>query len=112
LKQKIIKERLTIDDLVIPVDVYKELRMDVRFALLKDKVTVRLPTFFNKGQIKSNLNNAEKWVKALINKNPSIRNRFKIKDYNSGDILEINGEKFTLELFGTTKRKHYSYLFI
>ena len=93
--------------MVIPVDVYRELRMDVRFSLLKDKVIVRLPAFFNKGQIKSNLNKAETWVRSLVNKNPSIRNRFTIKDYISGDNLEINGKKFRIEII-KTYNKNYS----
>lgn len=102
LKQKIIKDSLTIDDIVIPVDVYKEMRMDVRFALRADKIILRLPIFCSKKDIKTNIDKAESWVKALIIKNPSIRDRFKIREYKNGNSLSINGKEFIFDISRTS----------
>lgn len=98
---------IKIDDILIPLYIFKENRLDVRIALLKDKVTLRLPFFYTKKQTGKNIEWTKEWVTKRINKNPKLKNRFKIKEYNSGDKLDINGKSFELKI-NYLERKSFS----
>lgn len=95
---KIINSSINIDGIIIPVEVFKELRMDVRTVMRKDKIIIRLPIYYSKSDIKNTLKNAEKWVHSNFKKNDSLKMNYILKEFQSGDQLNINGETFILDI--------------
>ncbi len=104
--QKIIKE-IKFDNLHIPIHIYREMRMDVRISILKDKVTLRLPLFMTNKQIKKNISWAKSWLERRFEENPEIKKRFEIKTYKSEDTLLINNKSFSLKI-NEEKRNNFS----
>ncbi|MGE5355329.1 MAG: M48 family metallopeptidase [Deltaproteobacteria bacterium] len=98
MKSKIINSTLKVDEILVPVEVYREFRMDVRTAIKLDKVIIRLPLHYGNADIKKTIRYAEDWVKVHFQKNTALKNRFIIKEHNNGDELLINGVKFILEI--------------
>lgn len=98
MRTKIINSSIKVDDILIPVEVFREFRVDVRTAMKYDKVIIRLPLYYGNAEIKKTLRHAEDWIKAHFNKNAGLKNRFISKEYKSGDELLINGVKFTLDI--------------
>jgi predicted metal-dependent hydrolase len=98
LRTKIINSSIKVDDIVIPVEVFKEFRMDVRTVIRQNKMIIRLPVYYGSTEIKKSIKNAEEWVKGHIDKNAALKKRFEIKEYKSSDELMINGVKFILEI--------------
>ena len=76
---KIINSSINIDGIIIPVEVFKELRMDVRTVMRKDKIIIRLPIYYGKSDIKNTLKNAEKWVHSNFKKNDSLKINYILK---------------------------------
>ena len=95
--KKTIKE-INYDNLHIPVHIYKEMRMDVRISILRDKVTLRLPLFMTNKQINKNISWAKSWIQRRFKENPEIKKRFEIKTYKSENILLINERSFLLKI--------------
>ncbi|MBK7096120.1 MAG: M48 family metallopeptidase [Saprospiraceae bacterium] len=98
MRTKIINSSIKVDDIVIPVEVFKEFRMDVRTVIRQNKMIIRLPIYYGSAEIKKSIKNAEEWVKGHIDNNAALKKRFEIKEYKSSDELFINGVKFILEL--------------
>ncbi len=95
---KKIRRIIKIDNAQIPIDIIREMRLDVRLSLVRDKAIMRIPIFFTKSEINKNLKWAESWIHKRINKEDNIKKRFLVKQYNSGDTLKINDNTFTLDI--------------
>ena len=106
MKSKKISSTIVVDNLIIPIEVFREFRMDVRYALLKDKIIIRLPLYYGSKDMKKSINRAEVWVKSHFDRNSAIKNRFIIKEYKSGQELLINEERIVLELHDTNNRNY------
>jgi len=104
---KILIEVIKYDNMHIPLHIYKEMRMDVRISILKDKVTLRLPAFYNNKLIKKNIKWAKEWLNRRLNENPELKERFLIQEYNDGHELLINGKKFNLKII-SEKRNNFT----
>ena len=98
MRSKKFFKNIEYDDVFIPVHIYKEMRMDVRIAILKDKAILRLPIYYSKKQFDKNFTWAENWIKNNLNKNVQLKHRFILKEYNSNQRLQINGKEFLLEI--------------
>lgn len=86
------------EDIFIPIHIYKEMRMDVRIAILKDKAILRVPIYYSKKQFDKNFIWAENWIKNHLKNNDKLKQRFILKEYNSNHRLHINGKVFVLEI--------------
>ena len=98
---------LKYDDIIVPIVIYKEMRMDVRVAIVKDKAIIRIPLFYSKKQMDQNHEWAKEWIINHLRNNKKTRDRFIVKRYFSGDELKINEKTFILEINLTTN-KNYS----
>ncbi len=98
---------LKYDNIIVPIDIYKEMRMDVRVSIVKDKAIIRVPLFYTKKQMDKNHEWAKEWILNHLKNNKKTRDRFIVKRYFSGDELKINEKTFILEINLTTN-KNYS----
>lgn len=83
---------------IFPTDIHTELRMDTKYAIRKDKVIIRVPNFFSKHQITKTINQVEGWIKTIIENKTFNAERFILKEYKTGKILQVNGKEFILEI--------------
>ncbi len=95
------------EDIIIPVNLYKEMRLDERIGLLKNKAIIRVPLFYTNAQVNKAYLRAEKWIIKHLENNPKTKERFRVKKYKSGDELKINNHIFILDL-QYTKNNNYS----
>ncbi len=95
---KKIRRIIKIDDAQIPIDIIREMRLDVRLSLLRDKAIMRIPIFFTKWDVNKNLKWAESWIHKKMSKEEKLKKRFLLKEYHSGDTLEVNDSIFTLNI--------------
>ena len=66
MKKLISNVELYIGDYLFQTEIIKELRFDTRFSITKEKLIIRLPSFFSKSQTNNNIESAKKWVSAQI----------------------------------------------
>lgn len=95
---KIISSQVNIEGLVIPIDIFREFRIDVRMTMRHDKIIVRIPLHYGKSEINRTIEQAKEWVRSHFNKNSNLKSRYYIKEFKSGDELVINGTTFKLEI--------------
>lgn len=98
MRTKIINSQVNIEGVVIPIEVFREFRIDVRMAMRHDKIIVRIPLHYGKSDLKKTIEQAKEWVKVHFNKNSNLKSRYEIKEYKSGEELVINGTTFKIEI--------------
>lgn len=98
MRSKKFFKNIEYDNVFVPVHIYKEMRMDVRIAILKDKAILRFPLFYSKKQFDKNFEWAKKWIIKHLDKNTNLKQRFILKEYKSRQSLLINGKEFLLEI--------------
>ena len=87
-----------IDGHAIPVKLYMERRMNVRFSVGSDALIIRVPSVMPRTQILSELKRLQAWAKKNFDKHPEIKKRFIRDGYQSGDILIVGGRQYQIEL--------------
>ncbi len=97
-----------IDGQLIPFLLHKEWRQSVRFALGKKGVLIRMPKYYTKIQVNSELQKAIDWVASLKLKKPSILDRYLSRRYQSGDLVEIHGKTYSMDLEDVRGDQKYS----
>ncbi len=95
--KKIITE-IIYDNVLIPIHIYKEMRMDTRISILKNKAILRVPMFMTNKQINQSIAWAKSWIKRRFKENPEMQKRFEIKTYNQENTLLINNKSFSLKI--------------
>lgn len=98
MRTKIINSQVNIEGVVIPIEVFREFRIDVRMAMRHDKIIVRIPLHYGKSDLKRTIEQAKEWVKVHFNKNSNLKSRYEIKEYKSGEEFVINGTTFKIEI--------------
>ncbi|MEZ4906399.1 MAG: M48 family metallopeptidase [Saprospiraceae bacterium] len=98
MKKYKINKNLKIDDFIIPTEIIKEFRFDTRYSITKSKLIIRIPLYYNNMQTENNIDKAKKWASSILLSDKEKYLRFIPKKYHSGQILEINGKKFKLNL--------------
>ncbi len=89
-------EDILIDDVRIPVKVIVETRMSHRFSIARKSAIVRLPIWYPAGQKKKTITQFKAWVLEHYHTAPYNFDRFRIKDYKTGDTIEVVGVPYTL----------------
>ena len=108
MAKKVIHLEYEIDGQPIPFLLYKEWRNSVRFALGKKGVLVRVPKYYIQSQIKNEIQRAIDWVSALKLKRPNMLDMYLSKRYQSGDLVEIAGKRYILDIENVIGVQKYS----
>jgi len=95
------------DNIIVPVEIHKENRLDIRVSIVKEKATIKIPFFHTNNKIEKDFQWAKDWIIKNIEQNPSIKNRFIIKEYNTGDKLIINDSTFSLNLIKSNNINYF-----
>jgi predicted metal-dependent hydrolase len=98
LRTKIINSHVNIEGVIIPMEVYREFRIDVRMVMKRDKLIIRIPLHYGKSDINRTIEQTKDWVKTHFNKNSNLKIRYDIKEHKNGDSILINGVEFILEI--------------
>lgn len=102
------KYRATIhpQGLELPVDITLERRRDTRFGMTGRRVTLRLPTGVTAEAIRQQLSALEVWVCKVFEEKPALKEAFTEKVYHTGDVLEIGGRMYVLQVKIETRATH------
>jgi len=95
---KVSQELWRIDNLEIPVRIYWERRWDNRVSIAKDAVHLRLPVVNQFSPIDSSKRWATNWLHQQFKKDPSLKERFIIKPYETGQIIKTHFHSYRLVL--------------
>jgi len=97
---KVQKYKATIhpQGLELPVDITLERRQDTRFGMTGRRVTLRLPTGVTADAIRQQLSALEVWVCKVFEEKPALKEAFSEKIYRSGDVLEVGGRRYILQV--------------
>ena len=103
---KATKLYVEVEDVQLPVYLYKERRNDVRASIGRKRITLRVPLFF----ASSDLNTYMEWLKSKVveqfSTNQATKERFLGKGYSTGDILQVGERKYTLEINLEERKTH------
>ncbi len=104
----IIEERqIEINEVKIPVLIYRERRRGVRFSIVKDGiVNVRLPILLTPDQEREQFERLNVWLSGVFNKKNEVKKRFQKRVYQSGDILTVGKRSYGVELSVTERNTH------
>ena len=84
--------------LELPVDITLERRRDTRFGMTGRRVTLRLPTGVTADAIRQQLTALEVWVCKVFEEKPALKDAYTEKVYRTGDVLEVGGRRYTLQV--------------
>lgn len=97
-----------IDGQPVPFLLHREWRKSVRFALGKKGVLIRLPKYYTKGQVIAEVQRAVDWAASLKVDKPAILERYLAKRYQTGDLVEIYGHRYTIDIKEVESDQKYS----
>lgn len=97
-----------IDGQPIPFLVYREWRQNTRYALGKKGVLIRVPKYFTKSMLRQELEKAVEWVASLKIDRPGILDRYLSKIYQTGDLVEIWGKTYVIDIEEAAEDQKYS----
>lgn len=96
---KIIEKELIIADSVsIPLQVYQEKRVSWRISLGRSGAILRLPMYFSKSETNEKIAWGIDWVSQQIDLKPNLKTLFTHKHFNTGDTIQLIGQKYTLHI--------------
>lgn len=97
---------LRVDDLDIPVKIYKERRRSIRASLGKHHAILRLPSFLTKKEEQAQIDRFYLWLKDKVLIEDRFRQRFESKHYNSGYTFELYDQRYTLSVHKSSNKNH------
>ncbi|MEY4905851.1 MAG: hypothetical protein RLZZ292_3666 [Bacteroidota bacterium] len=101
------KVTLQINDAPFPVEIHREVRNNVRAAMGKNCVHLRVPYLFNEAQINEYLNTwLTNWLKDKVLSNEKIKNRYAGQGYKDADTLQVGKKSYFLKIIFTDKKTH------
>jgi predicted metal-dependent hydrolase len=89
---------LEIQDKKIPIQLFRERRRSVRFAIGKKSVLVRLPLHLRQQQEQVQLQRLRTWLDQLLTKQDGMLEHLAGKTYQDGDVLEVGARKYKLKI--------------
>ena len=95
-----IEEReIVINEIKIPVLIYRERRRGVRFSIVKNGiVNVRMPILLTPDQEKEQFERLNDWLSNVFTKKKEIKHRFQKRIYESGSILQVGKRNYGIEI--------------
>ena len=91
-------EYILIKNVRIPLNIKKQWRNSVRYSISKKKINLSIPSFFSMKMLDLELEKLKHWLIKRIDEDESILDRFRVKTYQSGDIIKVRGLEFILDL--------------
>lgn len=103
-KYKLIK--INVDGNEFPVKFYEENRKNTRMSFAKDCIMFRIPLFRLPGDRAKAFEWLEDCVRKSVKKHPEIVERYKIKQFEDGSIIQVGERNYTLKIEYTDKKTH------
>ena len=97
---------LTVDDIDVPVKVYKERRNSIRASLGKNHAILRLPLFLSKKEEQTQIDRFYLWLKDKVLVEDKFRTRFESKNYKTGSQFTLYDQTYTLEFVESGNKGH------
>lgn len=97
---------LTVDDLEIPVKIYKERRNSIRASLAKDHAILRLPLFLSQKGEQEQIDRFYFWLKEKVLSKDRFRTQFTGKNFTDGYQFTLYDKSFSLRLIPSTNKSH------
>lgn len=91
-------KKLQLTGLELPVEVIQEHRQSARVSFGKGKAVLRIPLMMNEKQKEEALQWACDWLSKKLRTDHTLRNKYLPKDYKTGNIIQLRGKEFTLEV--------------
>ncbi len=93
------KKLIRIEDVVVPLIIHREWRNNVRIALGTKAVNLRLPSYNYTSLVKDPIQWAEDWILKKYKQSPHLFDRFRIKKYFDGQIIQTTKKAYTLKIY-------------
>lgn len=98
--------KVLIDETTIPLRVHVERRDNVRIAVGKKHVNLRLPSGLKSHEIDKYMDWAEDWISKQYRTSNMLKTRFETKQYKTGDTLEILGRTYIIHIDFAHRKSH------
>lgn len=100
-----IKEILIrVEEVDVPVKIYKERRRNSRVSIGKSGLNLRVPSVMPKVMVDKQIQWAGDWLRKQFIKKPALRERFVSSDYSDGDIIRVNGREYVIKIYRKKKK--------
>ena len=93
-----------VNEIDIPVRVVQEWRKSNRIAINKDKVILRVPIIGGTVLKESSKAWAINWISQQLCAHPEIKKRFLVKEYQSGDLVNLPNKTYRLKLLSQERK--------
>lgn len=100
------KSLLDIDGLNIPTEIIVEHRRDTRFSITGKRLLLRLPTGASNEYVQKQLRDFQIWVGEQFKAKPALREPFKLREYQTGDVLTVGTRRYILEVLYEDRSTH------
>ncbi len=91
----------------VPLKIYKEWRSSTRISMASKFIILRVPKVLPGPILRQEIRRSEEWCKAQFLNKPSLLDRYRLKEYRTGDQFRVFGKVYTLSLH-PAKRKTVS----
>jgi predicted metal-dependent hydrolase len=95
---------LEIGGVTIPVTVTLERRNGYRFSFVKTGLSMRIPHTSTQADFDDIFGKMKAWVWEVYQKKPDAIHQFAPRGYQSGDVLEVSGRRYTLQVDEATRQ--------
>ena len=85
-----------IKDYRIPVRVRRHWQPTIRFSITSKHALISLPKYYNQEAFKTQLDRLHSWVRQKTTEQPELLERFRQKDYQTGQKFSVRGTEYVL----------------
>ncbi len=85
-------------DFELPLEIVHEHRRSARISLAKDKAILRVPLLSSTKQKEEFFLWAQSWLRKKLAEDSKLRSKYTPKDYRSGQLIQLRGMEFELQL--------------
>ncbi len=100
------KIKIEVDGLELPLSVWVERRRDIRFSIATKSINLRVPHRIGKAELNKQIELTRQWVKNVFAEKPALKERFIIKTFQDGQILQVGMRTYTLRIELIDKKNH------
>lgn len=90
----------------LPLDVWVERRRDIRFSIARKSINLRVPFGISQKELLEQIEFVKNWVKKIFDEKPELKDRFRIKSYQSGDVFSVGQRIYTIHITLLDKKNH------
>lgn len=94
------------EEVHFPIKLYRESRNNVRISIGADSFIVRMPKLLLPFEKEKHINWAKDWIRKQITKNPGLKYQLGIKDYQTGNWIQIANKKYFLKIEKLLRKTH------